>query len=63
MPDAWETLHGLNPADASDGPLDADGDIYTNVEEYLNDTDPLVSQADSNRGKGEATEGMRSPGG
>ncbi len=40
MPDAWETAAGLNPADPSDGPLDADGDGYTNVEEYLNGTNP-----------------------
>lgn len=40
MPDAWETAHGLNPKDASDGALDSDKDGYTNVEEYLNGTDP-----------------------
>lgn len=36
MPDDWETEHGHDPSDASDGPADADGDGYTNVEEYLN---------------------------
>ncbi len=36
MPSAWEQEHGLNPADASDGPQDTDGDGETNVEEYLN---------------------------
>jgi pectate lyase len=40
MPDAWEKKFGLNPEDASDGDLDADGDGYTNVEEYLNGTSP-----------------------
>jgi hypothetical protein len=40
MPDAWETEHNLNPAEAGDGALDADGDGYTNVEEYLNGTSP-----------------------
>ena len=40
MPDAWEKEHGLNPAQASDNRLDADGDGYTNVEEYLNGTNP-----------------------
>jgi pectate lyase len=40
MPDAWESTHGLNPADASDGALDADGDGYTNLEEFLNGTSP-----------------------
>jgi pectate lyase len=36
MPDAWETAHGLDPNDPSDGAKDRDGDRYTNVEEYLN---------------------------
>ena len=36
MPDEWEKQHNLNPEDASDGSADADGDGYTNVEEYLN---------------------------
>ena len=40
MPDAWETQHQLDPQAATDGPLDADGDGYTNVEEYLNGTNP-----------------------
>ena len=40
MPDAWETRFKFNPNDASDGPKDADGDGYTNVEEFLNETDP-----------------------
>ncbi|MGR8934303.1 MAG: pectate lyase family protein [Gammaproteobacteria bacterium] len=40
MPDAWETAHKLNPKDAADGPRDADNDGYSNVEEYLNGTDP-----------------------
>jgi pectate lyase len=40
MPDAWEKRFDLNPTDAADGALDADGDGYTNIEECLNDTDP-----------------------
>jgi hypothetical protein len=40
MPDDWETKHGLNPDDASDGAADADKDGYTNVEEFLNGTNP-----------------------
>ena len=37
MPDAWETAHGLNPNDATDGPkVTSDG--YTNLEHYLNGT-------------------------
>lgn len=40
MPDAWETQHGLNPQDAADNTADPDGDGYTNIEEFLNGTDP-----------------------
>ena len=40
MPDDWETEHQLNPATAADGPLDKDQDGYSNVEEFLNGTDP-----------------------
>ncbi len=40
MPDAWEKKFGLNWKDPSDGPKDADNDGYTNVEEWLNRTDP-----------------------
>jgi hypothetical protein len=36
MSDAWERSHGLNPANASDGKADRDGDGYTNLEDYLN---------------------------
>jgi pectate lyase len=41
MPDRWEQQYGLNPLDPSDGPADNDGDGYTNVEEYLNETEPV----------------------
>jgi pectate lyase len=40
MPDAWEASHGFNADDPADGSRDADQDGYTNVEEYLNGTDP-----------------------
>jgi hypothetical protein len=40
MPDEWEKAHGLNPNDAADANLDSDHDGYTNLEEYLNGTDP-----------------------
>ena len=40
IPDAWEKRFGFNPNDPSDGPKDQDGDGYTNVEEFLNLTDP-----------------------
>ena len=39
MPNHWEEQFGLNP-NIQDDTLDADNDGYTNVEEYLNDTDP-----------------------
>lgn len=42
MPDAWEVRFGLDPKNAQDGALDRDGDGYTNLEEYLNATDPTV---------------------
>ncbi|MEQ8847343.1 pectate lyase [Botrimarina sp.] len=40
MPDAWEAEHGMDPAAAGDASEDADGDGYTNVEEFLNGTNP-----------------------
>lgn len=44
-PDAWEIARGLNPNDPSDGPLDSDGDGYTNLEDFLNELmDPLYSE-------------------
>ena len=39
MPDEWETLNGFDPNDKSDGNKDADGDGYTNLEEFLNSVD------------------------
>jgi hypothetical protein len=49
MPDEWEHLYCLDPADSADGPQDADGDGYTNVEEYLNGTKPRGICADAQR--------------
>lgn len=40
MPDIWEKKFGLSWNDPSDGAKDADEDGYTNVEEWLNGTDP-----------------------
>jgi pectate lyase len=40
MPDAWERKYGLDVNHADDNLSDKDGDGYTNVEEYLNGTDP-----------------------
>ena len=43
MPDVWEQKYGFDPANSLDGSKDADGDGYTNIEEFLNGTDPLHS--------------------
>jgi hypothetical protein len=43
MPDEWEILHGFNPNDSSDANQDFDGDGYTNLEEYLNGSDPKLA--------------------
>ncbi|MCA9142331.1 MAG: hypothetical protein KDB05_06070 [Planctomycetales bacterium] len=40
MPDHWEKRYGLNANNANDNSSDVDGDGYTNVEEWLNGTDP-----------------------
>ena len=42
MPDEWEKRFGLDPNNPADAAQDADGDGYTNLEEYLNGTDPRV---------------------
>jgi hypothetical protein len=40
MDDTWETDHQFNPQNPADGPQDADGDGYTNKQEYEAGTDP-----------------------
>ena len=40
MPDDWEKRNGLNAGDPADRNADADGDGYTNLEEYLNGAKP-----------------------
>lgn len=42
MPDAWEKQYEFDPNDASDTSKDKDNDGYTNIEEYLNRTDPTL---------------------
>jgi hypothetical protein len=42
MPDEWEKKYGFDPNDPADGAKDKDVDGYTNLEEYLNHTDPTV---------------------
>ena len=40
MPNDWEKKYGLNPDNAADAALDADGDSFTNLEEFQAGTDP-----------------------
>ena len=40
MPDDWEEKHGLDLNNSADGASDANGDGYTNLEEYLNSIIP-----------------------
>jgi hypothetical protein len=47
MPDAWETRRRFASTDPSDGASDADGDGYTNAEEFLNATDPRKAELPS----------------
>ncbi|GJL56730.1 MAG: hypothetical protein NPIRA02_38620 [Nitrospirales bacterium] len=45
MPNKWELTWGFDPKNAADGANDADKDGYTNLEEYLNDTEPAQDTA------------------
>jgi pectate lyase len=46
IPDAVETQSGLNPHDSSDESTDADGNGYTNLEDFLNGScQPIPSRA------------------
>lgn len=40
LPNDWERRHGFDPDDPRDGAANIDGDGYTNLEEFLNNTDP-----------------------
>jgi hypothetical protein len=44
MPDDWESRFGLNPHDGADADGDLDSDSVTNLQEYLNGTDPTVPE-------------------
>jgi hypothetical protein len=46
MPDKWEKKHGLGSKNESDAKLDPDGDSLTNLEEYVNGTDPNSDDTD-----------------
>lgn len=45
MADTWELAHQLLPTDGLDGSRDADGDRFTNLEEYMADTDPQLASS------------------
>ncbi len=45
MTDAWENKYGLNPLDPADAERDADGDGFTNLEEFTASTDPIDSKS------------------
>ncbi|MCD6383691.1 MAG: hypothetical protein J7L88_04445, partial [Thermoplasmata archaeon] len=46
IPDEWEREHGLDPTDKNDASSDPDGDNLTNLQEYLNGTDPKNPDSD-----------------
>jgi Tfp pilus tip-associated adhesin PilY1 len=46
MPNDWEIRYGLDPLNPDDAWDDPDGDGFSNLDEYLNGTNPLVSNID-----------------
>ena len=46
MDDGWEIAFNLNPLDPTDALDDPDGDELTNLEEYENNTNPLIADSD-----------------
>jgi hypothetical protein len=47
MTDDWEIYYGLDPYDPADAALDPDGDGKTNLEEFLEDTDPTTADSET----------------
>jgi M6 family metalloprotease-like protein len=45
IPDAWEISHGLDPNNNMDADLDNDNDGFSNLREYLADSDPKDSES------------------
>ena len=46
MPNEWEIKYGLNITNKTDADMDPDNDLLTNLEEYLNKTNPLNPDTD-----------------
>jgi hypothetical protein len=46
IPNTWEEQYSLNPNDDTDAYLDGDNDGLTNLNEYINNTDPTNSDTD-----------------
>lgn len=44
LSDAWEVRYGLNPDDPTDASQDIDNDSYTNLQEYLAETNPRTGE-------------------
>ncbi len=40
LPDSWEKKHDLDPENPADAMADSNGDGYTNIEEFINGTNP-----------------------
>ncbi|MBV8881747.1 MAG: CAP domain-containing protein, partial [Planctomycetaceae bacterium] len=55
MPDKWETDHHLNPFNAADAAMDADGDGATNLEEFQFGSDPEVAASTPSNPQGVVT--------
>jgi hypothetical protein len=45
MADEWESRYGLDPNDPRDASADLNADGYTNIEEFINKTDPAAKTA------------------
>ncbi|MBL7185569.1 MAG: polysaccharide lyase [Phycisphaerae bacterium] len=61
MPDAWERKFALEWNDPSDGVKDADGDGYTNIEEWFNSTNPkqFVDYSKPENNRNALSEGLK----
>jgi len=62
MPDEWERKHKLDHINPEDHRADADGDGYTNIEEWLNGTLPRVDENPVRHGAQRSVEGEASAG-